>query len=96
MAKVSVLKPNGETLGYFVDPKIEKFQEGEYEIIGQFFYEDGTAAERLEFNPQALPYHFDLSQIDGIEHQKLGLGYVQKGRQPVKMSAVANAPIKVY
>ena len=40
-----------------------------------------------EFNPQALPYTLDLSGIKKCDHTTVASGYVQRGRQPVLITA---------
>jgi len=95
-SKVKVFKTNGEPVGYFLDPKVISYQQGEYEIRGKFFLTDDQPAKKLEFNPQALPYQADLSEVGDAQHKKINLVYVQRGRQPVIMTGSANGPLKVY
>jgi hypothetical protein len=94
-SKVNIFKTNGQLFGYFVDPKVISYQQGEYEIRGKFFLADDQPATKLEFNPQALPYQADLSELS-VQHKKINLVYVQRGRQPVIMTGSANGPAKVY
>ena len=95
-AKVKIFKGNGELIGYFEEPKFQVYAQGEYEISGQFFLQNGEVARKLEFNPQALPYVAELVSVADIPHKKLGFVYVQSGRQPIRFSAVLNAPAKSY
>jgi hypothetical protein len=95
-AKVKIFKSNGELIGYFEDPKVDAYAQGEYEISGQFFLQTGELARKLEFNPQALPYVAELTNLPNVPHKKLGFVYVQSGRQPMRFSAVFNAPAKSY
>jgi len=94
--KVKIFKSNGELIGYFEEPQIRTYSQGEYEISGQFFLQSGDLATKLDFNPQALPYVAELVGLPDIPHKKLGFVYVQSGRQPVRFSAVVNAPAKAY
>jgi hypothetical protein len=94
--KVKIFKSNGELIGYFEEPKIETYSQGEYEISGQFFLQNGELAPKLEFNPQALPYVAELLGVPDVPHKKLGFVYVQSGRQPIRFSGVFNAPAKAY
>lgn len=88
--KVNIYSPSGKRVGYFLNPAVEAFPEGDYEISGSFFDERGAQVTRLEFNPEALPYTADLSEVPGSQHEKLSRVYVQRGRPPFKMSASAN------
>ncbi|HEY9773961.1 MAG TPA: hypothetical protein V6C81_09150 [Planktothrix sp.] len=84
--KIHIYTPAQQYVGYFLNPTIEQFPEGEYEISGRFFEENNTAAQKLEFNPQSMPYTAELLETKGLPHSKLINVYVQRGRQPVKMS----------
>src|SRR5277367_4905493 len=95
-AKVKIFKSSGELIGYFEEPKIQAYSQGEYEISGQFFLQNGELATKLEFNPQALPYVAEMVNVPNVAHKKLGFVYVQSGRQPIRFSAVHNAPLKAY
>jgi hypothetical protein len=95
-AKVKIFKSNGELIGYFEEPKIISYSQGEYEISGQFFLQNGEPAKKLEFNPQAMPYIAELNNVASVPHKKLGFVYVQSGRQPMRFSAVLNAPATAY
>lgn len=83
--KVNVYTPKSVLVGYFVDPKIESFPDGDYQISGEFHTPDGEKASKVEFNPQALPYHADLSEAN-LAHKKVSRLYVHRGRQPVVMA----------
>lgn len=78
----------GQTIGYFVNPKVENLCEKDYEISGTFVDESGKAYEKVEFNPEVLPYQIDISGIPSLGIKTLANGYVQRGRQPVVMTAV--------
>lgn len=85
--KARVSTTLGQTIGYFVNPKIQHLCENDYEITGQFVDETGRPFEKVEFNPEVLPYVIDLSQA-AFTVKSLEKGYVQRGRQPVCMTAV--------
>lgn len=84
--KVEIRTPQGVSVGTFKNPLIEMLPEHHYFITGKFFEPDGNAAERVEFNPQVLPYVADISGISKCKHTKLVSIYVQRGRQPVRMT----------
>lgn len=87
--KVNVYLPNGNNVGYFLNPTVQAFPEGDYELSGEFYDSDGERIARLDFNPQALPYTADLSQVAGLPHARIENVYVQRGRQPVRMTGNA-------
>jgi hypothetical protein len=95
-AKVKIFKKNGELLGYFQDPEIKAFAQGEYEICGQFLLSDGKPAQKLDFNPQALPYTADLCDLPNAADKTLSLVYVQHARQPISFWGAANTTAKIY
>lgn len=86
--KARVSTQLGQTIGYFVNPTIENLCEKDYEISGQFVDESGQVYEKVEFNPEVLPYTIDLSAVSGLAFKSLEKAYVQRGRQPVRMTAV--------
>ncbi len=88
--KVKVYNAAGEDLGYFLNPSISSFPDGDYELSGQFYGPSGELIKKLEFNPQSLPYNADASAVSKITHKKLYNMYVQRGRQPVTMTANGN------
>jgi hypothetical protein len=88
--KIHIYTPTKQYVGYFLNPTIDQFPEGEYEISGRFFDENNTAATKLEFNPQSLPYTAELSESKGLAHAKLINVYIQRGRQPVRMTGVGS------
>lgn len=88
--KVNVFTPTGKLVGYFVNPNVQSFPEGDYELSGVFFDVDGERIPKLDFNPQAFPYSADVSEVKGLTHAKLENVYVQRGRQPVRMSGNGN------
>ncbi len=87
--KVNVYTTAGSHVGYFLNPAIEAFPEGDYEVSGHFFDSNGERVARLEFNPESVPYVVDLRELDGVAHEKLHNVYVQRGRQPIRMSGSA-------
>lgn len=86
--KARVSTSHGQTIGFFVNPKVENLCEQDYEISGLFVDESGQAYQKVEFNPQVLPYFVDLSEMNLKGLNTLANGYVQRGRQPVRMTAV--------
>jgi hypothetical protein len=92
--KINVFTASGVLLGYFVDPQVEAFAQGDYEISGCFYDANGQVVGKVEFNPQSVPYFADLSLLDKAKHKRLKNVYVQRGRQPVKMSGCGeNSPV---
>jgi hypothetical protein len=86
-SKVTVYTPGGKVVGYFQNPQVDMDPDHEYQISGEFVEEDGTRHERIEFNPQVLPYTIDISAFKKCNHSTLVRGYIQRGRQPVTMTA---------
>ena len=84
--KVNIYPPAGHHVGFFKNPTVKQFNEGDYELQGEFFDSDGTRVTKLDFNPQALPYTADLSEVDNVPDKKIYRVFVQKGRQPIHMS----------
>ena len=84
-ARVSTIL--GQTIGFYVNPKVQHLCENDYEISGKFVDENGQAFEKVEFNPEVLPYVIDLS-ASSLGIRTLERAYVQRGRQPVVMTAV--------
>ncbi len=87
---VNIYKKNGSLVGYFRQPKISQFGEDEYEIHGVFHDAAGSLVNKLEFNPQSTPYWAEIKDISGIKHPQLTNVYVQRGRQPITMSALGS------
>ncbi len=87
--KLKVYNQAGEDVGYFLNPTVSSFPDGDYEISGEFYAPGGELIKKLEFNPQSLPYNADASAVSNISHKRLYGVYVQRGRQPVKMTANA-------
>ncbi|MBU6451425.1 MAG: hypothetical protein KGS72_06585 [Cyanobacteria bacterium REEB67] len=83
--KINVFTPAGKHVGYFLNPAIKSFPEGDYEVQGAFYDVDGDKVVKLEFNPQVLPYSCDISSLSAA-HKQLTSCYVQRGRQPVMMT----------
>lgn len=86
--KAMVGTAEGQVIGYFVNPRVEKLCENDYEVSGILVNDEGIPFDRVEFNPEVMPYHIDLSELlmDGLS--SLENGYVQRGRQPVCMTAL--------
>lgn len=85
---VDIFTPNGQKVGRFKNPTIDLLTADHYEITGIFCEADGSVVDRVEFNPQVLPYEADISQAPGLPHKRLVNVYVQRGRQPVQMIGV--------
>jgi hypothetical protein len=85
---VKVFTPAGKFVGQFNNPVIDMYPEHFYEISGEFVDEQGKPFKKVEINPQVLPYTLDIS-ASGKEcnHTTLQGGYIQRGRQPVKITA---------
>jgi hypothetical protein len=83
---VNIYAPNGARVGYFVNPVVEMLPEHHYIISGEFRSPEGLPYPKVEFNPQVLPYTADLSTVTKCSHDKIVAVYVQRGRQPVKMT----------
>jgi hypothetical protein len=88
--RINIYKKNGTLLGYFRDPKISQFGEDEYEVHGIFCDAEGVLIEKLEFNPQSVPYWGEIKDIPGIKHLQLTNIYIQRGRQPITVSALGS------
>lgn len=84
---VRVYTAAGRLVGYFIDPQVDIDPEHYFQVTGKFCDEDGSPLEKVEFNPQALPYTLDLSGIKKCDHATVSRGYVQRGRQPVIITA---------
>lgn len=85
--KVKVSTNHGQVIGYFLDPKVEHLCAEDWQITGRFVDENGRLFEKVEFNPEAVPYQLDVSGIKTLGFEKLNTGFVQRGRQPVCMTA---------
>ncbi len=86
--RISIYRTNGALIGYFRNPQVHEFSQGEYEIKGMFYGADGSLPTKLEFNPQVSPYWATLESMPNVKHQQLTNIYVQRGRQPVTISAL--------
>lgn len=84
---VKVFTPGGKFVGQFVNPKVEMYPEHHYEISGEFVDEHGHLFERVELNPQVLPYTLDISTVKKCAHTTLQGGYISRARHPVKIMA---------
>jgi hypothetical protein len=85
---VSVYTTSGVKVGHFKNPLIELFTDDHYSLTGNFYDPDGVLSDRIEFNPQILPYMADLSELSEYRHKKVSRVYVQRGRQPVSMTGI--------
>lgn len=86
--KARVSTAQGQTIGFFINPKVENLCLNDFEISGTFVDEAGHPFDRVEFNPEVIPYIIDLSQLSLISLKCLVKAYVQRGRQPVVMTGV--------
>lgn len=84
--KVNIYTQDGQHVGYFLNPKVDAFPDDDYEIIGHFFDGTGTLAGKMDFNPQVLPYIADLTDVENAAHKKLERVFLQRGRQPIRMT----------
>ncbi len=75
-------------LGYFCQAQVERFGENEYAIKGIFYAADGTVADKVNFNPQSCPYSGTAEDITEAIHKQLTNIYIQRGRQPIVMTAL--------
>lgn len=89
--RVNIYKKNGSLVGYFRNPTINKYCDDEYEVTGVFYDPEGHLVERVEFNPQALPYWAEVKDMSGVQHHQLTNVYIQKGRQPIAISGLGNS-----
>ena len=87
--KVNIYTSGGDHVGYFLNPTVQAFPEGDYELRGQFFDSNGDRIFKLELNPEILPYTADLREVSESAHDKLHRVYVHRGRQPVMMTGSA-------
>jgi len=77
-------------LGYFREPKISQFGNDEYEVHGVFYDPEGALTEKLEFNPQSLPYWAEIKDAAGAKHSQLTNVYIQRGRQPMTVTGLGS------
>ncbi len=87
---VNVYKKNGSMLGYFRGPKISQFGSDEYEVHGVFYDAEGALVEKLEFNPQSLPYWAEIKNTPDIKHSQLTNVYIQRSRQPITITGLGS------
>lgn len=85
--KVKVSTGNGQVIGYFLNPSVEHLCSEDWEITGTFVDENGRLFDKVEFNPEVVPYILDVSAIKTLGFERLTTGFVQRGRQPVCMTA---------
>ncbi len=82
---VEVFTPTGAKVGVFINPKIEMVSTHHYSITGTFVDAEGTTPDKIQFNPEVLPYTADISSATQCAHRRIVKVYVQRGRQPVNM-----------
>ena len=90
---VSIYTPRGIKVGHFVDPQIQMYPDHHYEISGIFLDHNGQKPGKVEFNPEALPYHAELNQLSKCAHKNLVRVYVQHGQPPVKMTGMCEGQV---
>lgn len=86
--KARVSTSQGQTIGYFHNPKVELLCERDFQISGDFRDEHGKRFDKIEFNPEVVPYMVDLSEMSLMNLKSLVKVYVQRGRQPIRMTGV--------
>ena len=84
---ITVQTYGGRLVGVIKDAKIDMNPDHEYEVTGTFEMPGGRVVDRVEFNPQVLPYILDITGQNKCSHTSLHMGYVQRGRQPVRITA---------
>jgi hypothetical protein len=84
---VKVFTPGGKFVGQLINPVVDMDPDHYYELTGELLDENGQPFTRVEFNPQARPYTLDISQVKQCGHTTLQGGYVQRGRQPIRITA---------
>ncbi|MBZ0189135.1 MAG: hypothetical protein K8F91_23020 [Candidatus Obscuribacterales bacterium] len=89
--RVNIYTPTGAHVGYFLNPVVKQFPEGEYELKGEFFDSQNQRVVKLDVNPEVLPYVADLKEITDVDADRIGRVYVQRGRQPVSMTGAVIA-----
>ena len=82
---VEIFTPQGARVGKFINPKVEMVPEHHYSITGKFVDESGETPDKIQFNPEVLPYTADISTVTKCTHKCVVKLYVQRGRQPVNM-----------
>ena len=85
-SKVTIYSPNGRVVGYFINPEITMAHEHDYTLAGKFFTSDGEQPGKIDFNPEALPYTADISDLKKCKHNTINHVYVQRARQPITMT----------
>ena len=88
MPDVHIYAPSGDRVGTFQNAAVTMAPDHHYVLRGRFLEADGTPAQRIEFNPEVLPYTADISGVSKCSHKKLVAVFVQRGRQPVEMTGV--------
>ncbi len=85
-SKVTVYTPGGQVVGYFLNPEITMVHEHDYTLSGNFYINSGDMPAKIDFNPEALPYSADISEMKKCAHTRIEYVYVQRARQPIKMT----------
>ena len=85
--KVKVSTSCGQVIGFFLNPKVENLCDNDYQVSGSFVDASGRLLDKVEFNPQSVPYSLEVAQMPSLPVKQLEAGYVQHGRQPVVMTA---------
>ncbi len=85
---VEVFTPGGIKVGTFIDPEVVLVSEHNYSISGRFVDSDGQIPDKIEYNPEVLPYSANISTTTRCAHNEIVKVYVQRGRQPVQMIGV--------
>lgn len=85
---IDVFTPQGARVGKFINPKIEMVPDHNYSVTGIFVDDQGNTPDRIEFNPEILPYTLDIGAATKCTHNKVTKAYVQRARQPVNMTGV--------
>jgi len=86
---IKIFSPSKQYIGYFVNPKVEFFPDQEYDFEGNFLDANGKPVEKLEYNPESLPYTAELDGMANIKDKHLHQVYIQRSRPPIKMSGRA-------
>lgn len=84
---IKVYLPSGKVVGTFQNAELVMYPEHHYEVRGTFVPASGVSVDKVDFNPQVLPYTIDITGMTRCKHNVLRMGYIQRGRQPVMMTA---------
>jgi hypothetical protein len=83
---IKIFSPSGLYIGYFSNPQIEFFPDSDYDFQGTFYDAAGDIIDRVEYNPQALPYTAEIDGMPDVKHKRLHTVFIQHARSPIKMS----------